>query len=159
MSAAALTSDTLRVPPPLRPRVLRRGAALVVVVAVVAFAARAGAQSATAVPSMTTAQVPVAVGEKLVFRATFGRLPAGTARMRVEGVETVRGRSAYHVIFAIDGGVPFFRVHDWYESWIDCATLSSLRHRQEISEGRYKRTTTYEIYPERAEYQKNDEPP
>jgi len=37
--------------------------------------------------------------------------------------------------------------------------LSSLRHRQQISEGRYKRNTTYEIFPERAEYQKNDEAP
>jgi hypothetical protein len=38
------------------------------------------------------------------------------------------------------------------------ATLSSLRHRQEISEGRYSRKTTYEIMPESGEYRKNDEP-
>ena len=34
-----------------------------------------------------------------------------------------------------------------YDSWIDVQTLSSLRHRQDISEVRYKRKTTYEIYP------------
>ena len=34
-----------------------------------------------------------------------------------------------------------------------------MRHRQQISEGRYHRTTTYEIFPERAQYQKNDGPP
>jgi len=105
------------------------------------------------------APVPFAVGEELVYRATFGILPAGTARMRVEGIETVRGRAAYHVVFVVDGGIPFFRVHDRYESWIDVETLSSLRHKQQISEGRYHRNTTFEIFPERAEFQRNDEAP
>jgi Protein of unknown function (DUF3108) len=100
--------------------------------------------------------VPFSVGEELTYRATFGVLHAGKARMRVDGIEVVRGRPAYHVIFSIDGGVPFFRVHDRYESWIDVQTLSSLRHRQQISEGRYKRTTSYEIYPERGTYEEGD---
>jgi hypothetical protein len=77
--------------------------------------------------------------------------------MRVAGIDTVRGRAAYHVVFEIDGGIPLFRVHDRYESWIDYETLSSLRHEQHISEGRYKRNTIYQIFPERAEFQKNDE--
>jgi hypothetical protein len=101
------------------------------------------------------AAVPFVVGEELTYKATYGRIPAGTARMRVDCIEIVRGRPAYHLIFTIDGGVPFFRVHDRYESWVDVETLSSLRHRQQVSEGHYKRTTTYEIYPDRAEYQKN----
>jgi hypothetical protein len=104
------------------------------------------------------ASVPFTVGEELVFHATFGKLPAGTARMRVQGIDTIRGRLAYHVAFAIDGGILIFRVHDTYESWIDVETLSSLRHKQSISEGRYHRQTTYEIFPDRAEYQKNNEP-
>jgi hypothetical protein len=115
-------------------------------------------QPATAAQTTSIAAVPFTVGEELVFHATFGVLPAGTARMRVEGIDSVRGRAAYHVVFAIDGGIPFFRVHDRYESWIDVETLSSLRHRQHISEGRYKRNTTYEIFPERAEFQKDSEP-
>jgi hypothetical protein len=107
----------------------------------------------------TLAPVPFAIGEELVYKASFGGIPAGSARMRVDGIELVRGRPAYHVVFAIDGGIPFFRVHDRYESWIDVETLASLRHRQQISEGRYKRNTVYEIYPERAEFVKNDEAP
>src|SRR4051812_40358689 len=98
-------------------------------------------------PVAGRAPVPYRVGEELTYKAKFGALPAGTARMRVEGVETVRGRQAYHVVFTLDGGIPFFRVHDRYDSWIDVQTLSSLRHTQQISEGRYKRSTTYEIYP------------
>jgi hypothetical protein len=107
-------------------------------------------------PVAGRAPVPYRVGEELTYKAKFGALPAGTARMRVEGVETVRGRQAYHVVFTLDGGVPFFRVHDRYDSWIDVQTLSSLRHTQQISEGRYKRSTTYEIYPERGTYEQGD---
>ena len=103
--------------------------------------------------------VPFTVGEEMIYKASFGGLPAGTAKMRVDGIETVRDRQAYHLVFTIDGGIPGFRIHDRYDSWIDVMTLSSLRHRQEISEGRYSRTTVYEIFPEQAEYRKNDEPP
>jgi hypothetical protein len=104
--------------------------------------------------AVNAAPVPYAVGEELVYKATFGGIHAGTARMKVDGIDMLRGRPAYHVVFSLDGGIPFFRVHDRYESWIDVETLASLRHRQQISEGRYKRNTVYEIYPERAEYQK-----
>jgi hypothetical protein len=114
------------------------------------------APSAPVVAVEGRARVPYNVGEELTYRATFGVLHAGTARMRVDGIELVRGRPAYHVVFSIDGGVPFFRVHDRYESWIDVQTLSSLRHRQQISEGRYKRTTNYEIYPDRGTYEEGD---
>ena len=116
------------------------------------------AQAATTEPGLPIAPVPFTVGEELVFHAKFGVIPAGTARMRVDGIDTVRGRAAYHVTFTVDGGIPFFRVHDRYESWIDVATLSSLRHRQQISEGRYSRNTTYEIMPESLEYRRNDGP-
>ncbi len=135
-----------------------RRTSVVLAVAYGALAPRAGnaQEGAAAVPApVTLAPVPFAVGEELTYRATFGGVPAGQARMRVAGIELVRGRPAYHVVFTLDGGVPFFRVRDRYESWIDVGTLASLRYRQQISEGRYKRTTTYEIYPERAAYQKD----
>ena len=168
----------------VRPAIIRAGFALAILAALTAFAVRAGAQrsplgsaiallplgsahapsglatSLVSAPSTSVvfAPVPFAVGEELTYKATFGGLPAGSARMRVDGIEMVRGRPAYHVLFSIDGGVPFYRVHDRYESWIDVQTLASLRHRQDIAEGRYRRTTTYEIFPERAAYQKDDEP-
>jgi hypothetical protein len=113
--------------------------------------------TSTPVPAVSgRAAVPYGVGEELTYKATFGGIPAGTARMRVDGIEAIRGRQAYHVVFTIDGGVPFFRVHDRYDSWIDVQTLASLRHRQQISEGRYKRTTTYEIFPDRGTYEEGD---
>ena len=159
------TTSTSRASLPAAGRVtaLRVGLALAVLFSLLAFAVRAEGQPAPAAQLTTlasdAAQVPFAVGEELVFRATFGGLPAGTARMRVDGIDIVRGRPAYHVVFTIDGGIPFFRVRDRYESWIDVVTLSSLRHTQSISEGRYRRNTTYEIYAERGEFQKNLEEP
>jgi hypothetical protein len=144
-------------------RVLVQRIAPLALAAVAAIApARAIAQPVQLAPTSPVASVggrahvPYAVGEELTYRATFGVIPAGTARMRVDGVETVRGRPAYHVVFTLDGGVPFFRVHDRYDSWIDVQSLSSLRHVQQISEGRYKRSTTYEIYPERGTYEQGD---
>ena len=108
--------------------------------------------------SASPARVPFTVGEELTYRASFGGIDAGTARLRVDRIDTVRGRPAYHLLLTIDGGVPLFAVRDRYDSWIDVETLSSLRYAQDISEGPYRRTTTYEIYPERLEYQKNSEP-
>jgi len=100
-------------------------------------------------------ELPFRVGEELTYHASFARLPAGTARMRVEGVDTVRGRPAFHLVFTLDGGIIGFRVHDRYDSWIDTLTLSALRYRQQISEGRYHRNTTFEIFPDLAMYQKD----
>jgi len=144
------------------PRALVQRVAIVSLAAVALSAARVDAQpvqlsvAPPVVPVGGRAAVPYRVGEELTYKAKFGAIPAGTARMRVEGVEMVRGRQAYHVVFTLDGGIPFFRVHDRYDSWIDVQTLASLRHRQQISEGRYKRTTTYEIYPERGTYEEGD---
>lgn len=164
-------SVALAIPvPAFRPGLLRIGLTLAVLTALTLFAVRAEAQAAprfaagegsvaASLASATMAPVPFAVGEALTYKVTFGGITAGRARMHVQGIEIVRGRPAYHVVFTLDGGIPLFRVRDRYDSWIDIQTLASLRHRQQISEGRYKRTTTFEIYPERAEYRKNDELP
>jgi hypothetical protein len=136
---------------------VRAGATLGMLMVSAAAVSAQSAQLQVVQPTASTvnaAPVPYAVGEELVYKASFGGIRAGTARMKVDGIDIVRGRPAYHVVFSVDGGIPFFRVHDKYESWIDVESLASLRHRQQISEGHYKRTTVYEIYPERSEYQK-----
>ena len=142
----------------LRPSALALAFAASAALAPAVLAAQAPALSAA--PPLTAvaarAVVPYGVGEILTYKAHFGRIPAGTARMHVKGIEMIRGRPAYHVVFTIDGGVPLFRVHDRYDSWIDVETLASLRHHQQISEGRYKRVTQYEIYPERGTYEMGD---
>ena len=119
----------------------------------------AGAQPAPTPASSVAfraAPVPFAVGEELKYSASFAGIRAGSATMKVAGIENVRGRPAYHIVFTIDGGIPLFRVRDRYESWIDVQTLASLRYVQNIREGSYHRNTTYEIFPDRAQFRKDE---
>ncbi len=128
-----------------------------------ALLATLGAGTAGAQPSVSPASaaafhvapVPFALGEELQYTASFAGIRAGTATMRVAGIENVRGRPAYHIVFTIDGGIPLYRVRDRYESWMDVQTLASLRYVQNIREGSYHRNTTYEIFPDRAQYRKD----
>jgi hypothetical protein len=130
-----------------------RGAVSALIAATLLVPARANSQRA-----VSPAPVPFTVGEELNYRATFGGVKAGSARLRVDGIDTVRGRPAYRIVLTISGGIPLLRVRDRYESWIDVETLSSVRYIQDISQGGYRRHTRYEIYPERRQYQKNSEP-
>jgi Protein of unknown function (DUF3108) len=131
--------------PPIRHHTVRT--------AMLAVALLAATPAGDAVAQDSTSRSPFSIGEELVYRATFSHLPVGTARMRVAGIESVRGRPAYHLVFTIDGGIIGYRVHDRYDSWVDTATHASLRFAQSISEGHYKKERTYEIYPDRAQYQ------
>src|SRR5262245_25514617 len=54
--------------------------------------------------SVNAAAVPYAVGEELTYKASLGGISAGKARMRVDGIEIVRGRPASRVGVAADGG-------------------------------------------------------
>lgn len=118
----------------------------------------AGAQSFSESRGMEK-RVAFSLGETMVYTVRFGFLgDVGTARMQVVGIDTVRGRPAYHTRLEIEGKVPFYKVHDILESWIDVSTLSSLRYRQETSEGKRQRTRVYEIMPERGIFKEGDKP-
>ena len=96
--------------------------------------------------------VPWAVGERFEYDVAYGKIRAGRGVMEVRSIEQVRGRPAYHIFFEVRGGVPFFRVHDVFQSWIDTTTLSSLRFVQDQDEGPKERQRRYEIYPDRRVY-------
>lgn len=134
---------------------MRHSPATLALIACLAFAP---ATNVAAQPMVAPMAVPFLVGEELVYHASYIGLSAGTGRLRLVAVDTIRGRAAYHVIFTLDGGIPLFRIHDRYETWIDVETLASLRYVQQISEGHYRRTTTFEIYPESSTYTKNGGP-
>src|SRR5215218_4598511 len=95
---------------------------------------------------------PFVIGERLTYDVEFGPLKVGTGTMEVRGVETVRGREAYHTIFRIEGGIPLYRVDDTFESWFTTDDLSSLRFHQDQNEGQKDRDRRYEIFPERSVY-------
>jgi hypothetical protein len=115
-----------------------------------ALALPAEAQGAGA---RTPAPVPFQAGERLTYDVRFGAIKVGTGRMRVMGIESIRDRPAWHVIFTISGGTFFYQVDDVYESWMDVLTLNSLRYVQDLDQGQRERKRTFEIFPERAVYQ------
>jgi len=117
-----------------------------------AIAPTASSQGAAADASAGSrrAKVPFGVGERMEFEVRFGRLKVGNAHMEVVALESLRGRTAWHTAFWVQGGNFLYRVNDVYESWIDAETLSSLRFVQELEEGGKNTTRKFEIYPERA---------
>jgi len=126
-------------------------AALVLVAGVLVMARRTDAQSDTLAHSKA-----LIVGERLEYDVKFGPLKLGRASMEVLDIEEVRGRRAWHTRFQVTGGTLFFHVNDVLESWIDVESFSSLRFRQQLSEGSRDRVYEYEIYPERAAYVENE---
>ena len=103
--------------------------------------------------SRPPAPVPFLAGESLTYDVRFGAIKVGTGRMRVLGVENVRNRPAWHVMFTLSGGTIFYKVDDVYESWMDVMTLNSLRYVQDLDQGQRERQRKFEIFPERAIYQ------
>jgi hypothetical protein len=121
-------------------------------VATLLVSTRARAQSVTQAgnPSTATpAPVPFSKGERLEYDVKFSFLRVGSGSMEVAGIDSVRGRPAWHTVFQVRGGTAFYKVNDRLESWIDVHDLVSLRHWQELSEGRRERERRFEIVPER----------
>ena len=117
-------------------------AALLAVAALTASSADAGAQIAH----------PFQPGERMTYDVRFSAVKVGTSTMEVRGITEVRGRPAYHTVFSVRGGTPFYRVNDVFESWFATDDLSSLRFHKDQDEGPKERQVKYEIYPERQVY-------
>lgn len=113
-------------------------------------------QSAIASPTArvetNSAAVPFGPGEKSTYEVRFGGLRVGTGSLEVLGIESVRGRDAWHTAFTVEGGTFFYRVNDSYESWIDTKSFNSLLFIRQIEEGSRERAQTFEIMPERNTY-------
>jgi hypothetical protein len=154
---------------PVRARVIRRSSIIpwigitIAMLASLAAVNRAGAQgtaqtlAATFLDPQPRMTVPFDKGEKLTYDVRFGGIKVGTGRMEVVGTTDVRGREAWHTRFTVKGGIPFYRVNDRLESWIDTRTFESLRFVQDLEEGRRDKERFYEIYPERSTYSEKGE--
>ena len=104
----------------------------------------------------TVAQVPFGPGERLVYNVKIGWFNAGTGFMSIPAVDTLRGRDAYHIHMAIDGGLMGLSVHDKYDSWLDVRTLQSWRFIQDINDPGYSSYRHYEFYPDRQIWDRED---
>lgn len=91
---------------------------------------------------------PFVPGEHHEYELKFGFLTVGTGQLSVSGPDTLRGREVFRLRYQIDGGVPFFRVHDEMESWFDPKALLSLRFTQELHEGSKRYSRYFDFFPE-----------
>jgi hypothetical protein len=118
-----------------------------------AIPAPASLASAGATRDLAASRRPFLPGESLQYEATFGRMKVGEGRLEVRGIESVRGRPSWHLVFQLTGGIPLYRLDDRLESWVDTATFTSRRFTKQLHEGRRKRTQHIELYPEEGTYQ------
>lgn len=135
----------------------------IVTMAMFAVAGPAGAQQevpqtvSVNLPQPHRVPVPFEAGERLTYDVRFGALKVGTGHMEVIGTEDVRGRETWHTRFTVKGGIPFYKVNDRLESWIDTRTFESLRFVQDLQEGKRDRERFFEIYPDRGTYTEKGE--
>jgi len=129
---------------------------------VAGITASAAVQPPTVGPSLqdqvTETRTVPAVGERLTYDVKFSAVKVGSGFMETVGYENVRGVSALHVRFVVRGGTFFYRVDDVLESWIDTTRFLSLRHRQDLSEGRKDRERAFEFFPERRTFAQDGKP-
>lgn len=123
-----------------------------IAIGLVAMSVATTTQAQTSSPTTAADARPFVVGERLSYDVHFGPIKVGTGTMEVRGIDTVRGRPAYHTTFRISGGIPLYSVDDVFESWFATDDLSSLRFVQDQNEGSKEREHRYEIFPERRTY-------
>jgi hypothetical protein len=124
--------------------------------ALAAFPGRPATAVEAGAPDDPELKVPFKAGEELVYGLKVNVVRAGTATMRVVGIERVKGVATFHTVFDIKGKVLFKKVENHYESWFDTTTLTSLRHIQRVDDGEHG-DKDYEFFPERRVYVRNGE--
>jgi hypothetical protein len=80
-------------------------------------------------------------GEDLRFAIKWGVITGGHSSLRVQNIEAMDGRQAYHVVAeAHSSGLlnTMYQVNDRNEAWIEPQTPSTLRYARKIHEGKYR---------------------
>jgi hypothetical protein len=107
----------------------------------------------TGVTATAQAPRPWVVGDSAEYDVRFGPLHAGTAKLALVGIDSVRGRAAYHIRLTISGRVNLlfykYDLRDTIESWVDTTTQNSLRFTQRQWHRGTLRSKAFELFPER----------
>jgi hypothetical protein len=127
------------------------------IVAHAAGEAAPAAETAVDSDSPSVARVPFGPGERATYRVRLGRVgTVGTGVMEILGIESVNSRQTYHARMTIAGGIPFARVDDTFESWIDVDGLFSRRYHQDQKEVNFERIRKFDFFPEQRTYRRTD---
>lgn len=79
----------------------------------------------------------IPLGERLVYKITWLRIPVGTGEIWAKEKTTLRGREVFHIVARIDTNKvlsKIFPMRDEAHSWIDAETLESLQFEKKIDE-------------------------
>ena len=99
--------------------------------------------------AQTIAQrLPFRIGDYAEYDLKFGAIQVGSGSLSVSGPDTLRGREVMRLRYEINGGIPFFRVHDVMESWFDAKNMLSLRFTQELNEGPKHYNRYFDFFPD-----------
>lgn len=82
------------------------------------------------------------VGEKLFFDVKYGFIKAAESVMQIEKFDTINGVEVFHSKFNVDTTPTFslfYKVKDRYETYFDTKKYYSLKFKQNLREGKYKR--------------------
>jgi hypothetical protein len=124
----------------------------VAVLLMLVSAPRASAQlgSALAQPvEFNVAKVPFGLGEQMTYRVDWGFLSVGQGKLEVLPVlDTLRSAPSYLIGFTLKGGLPLYRVDDYWQSWLGASDLISRRFDQKQDEGKYERHRIVDFFPE-----------
>lgn len=94
-----------------------------------------------ALPPLSPPDQAFPLGEKLVYDISWVGIPIGTGELWAKEKTSLAGREVYHIVGVIETNKflsTIFPVHDEIHSWIDVATLRSVRFEKKISEGSKK---------------------
>ena len=128
---------------------------------ILALAATAGALGAQpgvsrlpvrAAASPAPAARPFSVGERFSYAVRYGPVHVGAGSIELSELATVRGRPAFKAIFKLKGGNALYRLDNTFLSWIDTASLASMRFMKDVREGRRTSAQSYEIYDDLGVY-------
>lgn len=148
----------MRLPKIRPPTAALLGAALLLAGAagIVEAEAQNGPSSRTGRTADGRVLVPFGAGERAEFQVKLGAITVGSGAMEVLGEETVRGHRTWHTRLRVSGGIPLARVDDRFDSWIDAAGLFSRRFKQDQKEVRFERNRTYDFFPERRTFRREN---
>jgi hypothetical protein len=112
----------------------------------------AAARVRPAAPSVRPAARPFSVGERFSYDVRYGPLRVGKGSIEITDLESVRGHAAWKAVFKLKGGNAFYRLDNTFKSWIDTASLASLRFHKHVHERGHNRSKSFEIYGDRGVY-------
>lgn len=110
-----------------------------------ALAASIGAPPVSA-QTATGLRAPFHPGESMEYSVRYGVVPAGTLEIRIEELDTLEGRPAYHFVFTAESNKAISYVYDINsveESWFDAREFYSLRYKRQSTENDRTRLKEY----------------